>query len=402
MLSSDSIHGWAAQLRSALPLSRPQALALASWSVGVAATGCCGQSTVSQLLAHVLDQSLHAVRQRLREFCYEAQAKRGPKRRALEVQACFSGLLAWVVRLWQGHHPVLAFDATGLKDDLVVLSVSVVVRAAAVPVAWRVLYANRPQAWKPHWLALVDHVRRAVPPDGVVLATTDRGLYAPWLFEALVEAGLHPLMRVRKEGYFRPESEPDYRPLETFAPAPGTAGGVRGTAFKKHPLAATLLTQRGADHAEPWYLLTDLAPPEVDASWYGQRAWIEQGFKDLKRGGFQWQRTRMTDPERVSRFWLVLAVASLWLVAVGTQQDARARTPRPRRLSVFRAGWVRVVAWLMAGPPLPAPALALVPDTPLLAKAIPPPGVPRTPPSHPGNLLRPHGKLLHPSSKTYP
>ena len=55
----------------------------------------------------------------------------------------------------------------------------------------------------------------------------------------------------------------------------------------------------------------------ADAAWYGLRVWIEQGFKLIKRGGWQWQRTRMTDPERAERLWLAVAVATLWLVSVG-------------------------------------------------------------------------------------
>lgn len=56
----------------------------------------------------------------------------------------------------------------------------------------------------------------AVPPDGFALATTDRDLYAPWLFEALVEADLHPLIRIRTEGCVGRETEPAYRPLGAF------------------------------------------------------------------------------------------------------------------------------------------------------------------------------------------
>ena len=60
-----------------------------------------------------------------------------------------------------------------------------------------------------------------------------------------------------------------------------------------------------------------MAPSAGEACWYGLRAWIEQGFKITKRGGWQWQRTRMTDPQRAARLWLAVAVATLWLLSVG-------------------------------------------------------------------------------------
>ena len=36
------------------------------------------------------------------------------------------------------------------------------------------------------------------------------------------------------------------------------------------------------ESAEPWYLATNLGDAESAASWYRQRGWIEQSFKDSK------------------------------------------------------------------------------------------------------------------------
>ena len=113
-------------------------------------------------------------------------------------------------------------------------------------------------------------------------------------------------------------------------------------------------------------LLTDLAPSAGEACWYGLRAWIEQGFKITKRGGWQWQRTRMSDPQRAARLWLAVAVATLWLLSVGGLAEERVPvstllplpadglpTSRPRRatqlrlVSVFRRGWIAILVTLL-------------------------------------------------------
>ncbi len=66
----------------------------------------------------------------------------------------------------------------------------------------------------------------------------------------------------------------------------------------------------------------------MDLGAYGLRVWIEQGFRPLKRIGWPWQHTRRTDPARVDRHWLVLAVATLWVLAHGTRVGkARLRAP---------------------------------------------------------------------------
>lgn len=113
-------------------------------------------------------------------------------------------------------------------------------------------------------------------------------------------------------------------------------------------------------------MLTGLPPEANAACWYGLRAWIEQGFK---RGGWQWQRTRMTDPARAERLGLGLVVATLWLLRVGGEADAAIaestllpvggvlRAARRRPTSIFRQGWMLVLVAVLRGAPLPQGAL---------------------------------------------
>ena len=87
------------------------------------------------------------------------------------------------------------------------------------------------------------------------------------------------------------------------------------------------------DQDEPWVVMTDLPADEAGVCWYGLRFWIELGFRALKGVGWQWQKTRRTDPQRVSRHWLVLSVATLWVLAYGTRvEDAFDLGIAPSRL----------------------------------------------------------------------
>ena len=82
-------------------------------------------------------------------------------------------------------------DPTTLGDRLHVLCVSVVYRGLAIPVAWKILPGQRPEAWHPHWCALLDCARRGVGTGWEVLVLTDRGLESPRLFELIVAHGWH-------------------------------------------------------------------------------------------------------------------------------------------------------------------------------------------------------------------
>ena len=57
------------------------------------------------------------------------------------------------------------------------------------------------------------------------------------------------------------------------------------------------------------------------------------GFKAVKSLGWKWDKTRRTDPARISRHWLVVSVATLLTLAYGTRvEDANDRRIAPGSL----------------------------------------------------------------------
>jgi len=52
---------------------------------------------------------------------------------------------------------------------------------------------------------VVETVHGLVPKGWKVIVLADRGLYAKWLFEAIVELKWHPFLRVNSQGTFRRE-----------------------------------------------------------------------------------------------------------------------------------------------------------------------------------------------------
>jgi hypothetical protein len=182
MSCRNAVYQWTAVVTTHLPhLSKPQATGLALWSVGMVLARSCALSAVATLLAVGVERKAHPVRQQLREFCYEAQAQRGAKRRALEVESCFAPLLGWVWKWWEGQQLALAIDATALGARFVVLTVSVVSRGCAIPVAWTVLAGNTKPAWRGEGLRMLRPLRPAIPAPWTVMVLADRGLYARWL-----------------------------------------------------------------------------------------------------------------------------------------------------------------------------------------------------------------------------
>jgi hypothetical protein len=325
-----ALSAWIAELESVFPhLSRPQVKVLAEYSLGMVLAGRCGLSCVAFGLARWLGQKFDTVRERIRDWYCGGADKSGRKRRDLDVEGCFGPLLAWVLKDWHGGELAIALDVTVLGRRFAVLAISVVYRSCAIPVAWTVLTATAKGAYKPHWKRLLQRFKGLVPPHLKVIVLADRGLYAKWLFKAIVALGWHPLLRINTHNAeFKPDGGA-YQPLDSLLPRSGSCHVAQGTMFRSDEarLACTLLAQWGRGQEEGWFVLTDLAPQQAAVAWYGLRAWIERGFKHVKSGGWNWQDTRMIDPARAGRQWLAMAVAGVLLVRQGTTPEIQVQTP---------------------------------------------------------------------------
>src|SRR3954453_1201583 len=313
-------------------LRPPQRRGPALWVLGaVLAQSACQAAVVAALLPWA---PYHALRQRLREGLLDGADKASPGATPREVEACFAPLLRWVLGWWRGRDLALAVDATAHHEDVVALVVSVLYRGSAIPVAWTVLPGNAPGAWMGPILRLLRRLRPAVPPGWTVLVLADRGLWSPRLWGRIRRLGWPPLLRIQRRTTIAPDGRERCPAGASVRPGEAWVGRGRLGRREGRSLTVTLVAVWTAAQEEPWVVATDLPPRRVGVGWYALRMWVELGFRALKGLGWQWQRSRRTDPARVARHWLVLAVASLTVLAHGTRvEDAHARglPPAPPR-----------------------------------------------------------------------
>ena len=322
-----------------------------------------GLSYISDFIAALKGEVGNTVRQRLREWCYDAPDKAGKRRQEVEVLACFGPLLAWLLSWWRSGEKrmVLALDATSLGQVFTVLAISVVYRGCAIPVAWAIVPGTAKGAWKDHWLGLLSLLHRAIPRKWCVLVLTDRGLYAKWLYQAIRAYRWHPFMRINGQGQYRLRRGTTWRSLSGAVRQDGSLLARPIVCFKTQSaqLRCTLLACWQSGYTDPWLIVTDLPVNQACVLWYGMRSWIECGFKDFKRGGWRWEQTKMTRPERAERLWLVMTVAILWVLSVGGEADLQTSPatmpalPTPRPLSCFVQGLNLILVTVALALPLP-------------------------------------------------
>ncbi|MCZ7539551.1 MAG: transposase [Anaerolineae bacterium] len=230
---------------------------------------------------------------------------------------------------------------------------------------------------------LLAEVKGSLSTDYCVWVTADRGLYAKWLFSTIQANSWHPLLRINAQGTCVERHSGRRWSLAMLAAlCRQRLWREEVVCFKDEArLPCTLLAMWEESQQEAWLLLTDVPPLEASPSWYALRMNIEAGFKALKSAGFHWERTRMSDPARAERLWLVLTLAALRAVSAAEGLPApppqhpwpslplRRRSTKPRypRLSLLKRGLLASLAAVIRGAALsyhlPAPPL---PRTPLL------------------------------------
>ena len=362
-----AVYQWTEQIaRQFTPLRASQAKVLAAFSWGVVASRQCTVRRVAEALASLGKPD--TVERRLQRFVANPR---------VDWQASATALAAWIVRrLGARAVLVLLVDETSLQEHLKVMVVSVAYRGRALPVAW---WCYRPTAWPLGQVALItrllDQLAPVLPAQSRVLVQADRGIgTSPALLEAIARRGWYFLVRVQRT--VRVQVGGSEGEIGALVPRPGKrwAGAVR--VFKHAGWPAYWVVgqwRRGA--AQPWLLVTNW--PQAQARWYGLRMWEEAAFKDLKSGGWQWQRSHVRRPAHANRLWLVLALATAWMSSLGTRvvrsRRLRRELTRGRRwhYSVLQLGLRLFARWLALGRPLPNDFL-FVPRLPILPQTVVP------------------------------
>ncbi len=294
--------------------------------------------------------------------------------------------MRWVISLLPRNieQIALALDATSISDKFVVLSLNILLAGCGIPIAWCVVKASAPGSWKSHWQKLLETLKGAIPCHFQVIVTADRGLYASWLYQLIVEAGWHPFLRINHQGTYRIPPNKTWRSLAGAVRTPGLFWSGQVVCFQTNPLECTLLARWDIGYKDPWLIVTDLEPQQADPLWYGLRSSTECVYRDLKSDGWQWHHTRLLDPNRAERLWLAIAVATLWMVILGGDADNSSpplpleqlpsqhrsfSSPLPRnplrQLSCFLQGLLTLTANLLNNIPIHLHRWSSFPPTPV-------------------------------------
>lgn len=290
-------------------LGKWQATGLAIFSVGVILAGHCQASKVAEHLAFM--GRIPSLERRLRRWLSNSN---------IHVATCCQVWIRWIWESLDAPRAVLLVDETKLGDRLGVMMVSLAYENRAIPLIWRCYRANSAMDYPQQgqvllvW-GLLAKVQEALPVTSRPVVQMDRGLgHSSAMLKALKRLGIHFQVRLKKNSTFT--SRRGHTSLLRDLIQPGEMKTCYGTVFRHHKrvqVTVHLVWELG--QKEPWCLVTN--DPDIRGADYALRIWQEESFKDLKSGGWQWQTSYVTKPERAERLILVLALAYAWMLTQG-------------------------------------------------------------------------------------
>jgi len=260
------------------------------------------------------------------------------------VDDLYGPIIRAAIASWGETLLYLALDTSVLPGGYCQLRLSIIYRGRAVPLAWLVIEHPSSSVSFERYKLLLDKAALLLPAGGKVVLLADRGFVDTRLM-AYLHKDLKWHYRIRVKGNLTFYSNGQRLSPVQLRPAAGEARFFAEVSItKKQYGPVTLAVGRAHDSKERWLLLSDEAPDAAIFQEYSLRFDIEQSFLDDKSGAFELEDTDLQGAQVLTRLYLVVALATLYLVAQGV---AVVQTGRRREFdahsfrgdSYLKLGW---------------------------------------------------------------
>lgn len=271
----------------------------------------------------------------------------------INIHELYGPLIQQALADWGDYRLRLALDTSMLWGRYCIVRISVIYRGRAVPLVWTVLEHRSSSVAYEVYAYLLDAAAKLIPANCEVVFLADRGFADIQLMQHLKNLGWH--WRIRIKGNFQVYYQGQHYKLKKVKLAQGQARFWHQVWITQQyfgPVHLAMARPNGL--RECWYVISDEPTAPETFVEYGERFDIEKNFLDDKSNGFQLESSLIRSAQALARLCLVLAVATLYLVAQGTEVVAQGhrRWVAPhwfRGNSYFRIGWQWVKSALYQG-----------------------------------------------------
>jgi len=238
----------------------------------------------------------------------------------------------------------LVVDGTKIGFGHQLLIVCLPYRKRTIPIAWTWVKHVKGHSTARKHLALLSYVHTLLPENAAVFLLGDSEFGSVMVMCQLnIWRWFYVLRQKANTGVWINE-ESGWKTFGSYIQKPNDSIWLgNGYLTHKDMFPVNMLVHWKVGEKDPWCLATNLPDPQMALRFYKRRMWIEEMFGDMKKHGFDLERTMLRHFLRLSRLTLAVAILYVWLVSVGTRTIRSGfrhlvdRTDR-RDLCIFQIG----------------------------------------------------------------
>lgn len=261
-----------------------------------------------------VDSRAHLAQSTVRRFSRWLSNKR------IKVHDLYGPIIQEALTEWDNQTIYLALDTSMLWDQYCHIRISVIYRGRGVPLIWQTLAHGSSTVSFESYRDLLAEAVKLLPLGSQVIFLADRG-FADTNLMAYLSETLHWHWRIRIKSNFLVYRYPKRKcKISSIQLKRGQARfwhHVYITDKRFGPVHLALAKPYGTK--DSWLIVSDEPTDVTTFDDYGLRFDIEENFLDDKSNGFQVESSLIRSATALSRLFLVLAMATLFLVCQGTE-----------------------------------------------------------------------------------
>ena len=250
---------------------------------------------------------------------YQKRWSRFLKNQKVEVEKIYLPLVMAAINNWTKGRLYIALDTTMLWNKYCMVHLSIICSGRAIPFLWSVEEHNSATIGFEIYQPLLRKASWFLRNHNDVMFLADRGFANQSLLKWLRTRNWHYSIRI--------PSDTSIWGIHRWCTCPvSKLRTVRGEAKMYHRVrlweegigTVNLALAYPEKVAEPWAVITDETPTLQTLYQYGFRFRVEELFLDSKSGIFGLTDSRLRDPQKLNRLYLVVAIAILYSTIMGT------------------------------------------------------------------------------------
>lgn len=234
----------------------------------------------------------------------------------------------------------LVIDRTDISDTHWLLFVGLAYRGRTFPLVWQVMPGKGSTSFTQQ-SALLKVIVPMIDCSCTVVLLGDREFRSTALMGFCCRRGWHFLLRLKCDTWITAQRRSFQ--LRDIPLEPGEKRyytNVYITRNRRGPYHLAVYREKGS--SDPWYIATDEHASAQTLRLFEKRFYVEAMFSDFKSRGFDIEKTRIRNPERIDRILLIVVIGYLFITQHGLRCIRCGLRPffekHRRYYSLFRLG----------------------------------------------------------------